>query len=406
VQTTAVRFVFGGCELDVQRLELRRDGEAVAVEPQVFDVLVHLLRHRDRVVSKEELLDEVWGDRFVSESALTSRIKAARRAIGDDGASQRIIRTLHGRGYRFVAEVEELVPSGRITQQPTIAREQHPQQRVELCTGLDGVHLAYASVGTGPTLVKAANWLNHLDYDWESPVWRHWWRELSARYHLVRYDERGCGLSDWDVEDFSLEAWVADLETVVDAAGLDRFVLLGISQGGPVAIAFAARHPERVRGLILFGTFMQGRRIRATTVQEQEEARVQVQLVRVGWGQDNATFRRVFAMQFMPDGTQEQWKAFDELQRRTTSTANAVRFVEAFGGIDVTSLVGRVSAPSLVIHCRGDVRLPLEGGRQLAALLPDSRFVILDSANHLLLEDEPAWPRFLAEVDAFIAELR
>ena len=405
MQTAAVRFAFDGCELDAQRLELRRDGQAVAVEPQVFDVLVHLLRHRDRVVSKEELLDEVWGDRFVSESALTSRIKAARRAIGDDGTSQRIIRTLHGRGYRFVADVEELAPSGRIAQRATSAHEQRPQQRVELCTGLDGVHLAYASVGTGPTLVKAANWLSHLDYDWESPVWRHWWRELSARYHLVRYDERGCGLSDWDVEDFSLEAWVADLETVVDAAGLDRFVLLGISQGGPVAITFAARHPERVRGLILFGTFMQGRRVRATTVQEQEEARVQVQLVRLGWGQDNATFRRVFAMQFMPDGTQDQWKAFDELQRRTTSTANAVRFVEAFGGIDVTDLAGSVSAPSLVIHCRGDIRLPIEGGRQLAALLPDCRFVILDSANHLLLEDEPAWPRFLAEIDAFIAEL-
>ena len=240
--------------------------KAVAVEPQVFDVLVHLLRHRDRVVSKEELLDEVWGDRFVSESALTSRIKAARRAIGDDGASQRIIRTLHGRGYRFVADVDELAPSG--ADAPRRPRERTSnvlQQRVQLCTGRRTVCTSPTpSVGTGPTLVKAANWLSHLDYDWESPVWRHWWRELSARYQLVRYDERGCGLSDWDVEDFSLEAWVADLETVVDAAGLDRFVLLGISQGGPVAITYAARHPERVRGLILFGTFLQGRRIRAT----------------------------------------------------------------------------------------------------------------------------------------------
>jgi pimeloyl-ACP methyl ester carboxylesterase len=399
-----VRFAFDGCELDAQRRELRRDGQPVAVEPQVFDVLVHLLRHRDRVVSKVELLDEVWGDRFVSESALTSRIKAARRAVGDDGATQRIIRTFHGRGYRFVADVEERGPTAAAA--PQAEGEQHPQQRVRLCVGQGGVRLAYATVGTGPTLVKAANWLNHLDYDWESPVWRHWWRELSGRYQLVRYDERGCGLSDWDVEDFSLQAWVSDLETVVDAAGLDRFVLLGISQGGPVAITYAARHPDRVRGLILFGTFMQGRRIRATTVHEHEEARVQVQLVRLGWGRDDAAFRRVFAMQFMPSGTQQQWEAFDELQRRTTSTVNAARFVEAFGGIDVADLVGSVSAPSLVIHCRGDVRVPIEGARRLAALLPDSRFVILDSANHLLLEDEPAWPRFLAEIDAFIAELR
>jgi len=398
-----VILAFGDCELDLDRYELRRAGLLVPIEPQVFDVLMHLASHPARVVSKEELLDTVWGDRFVSESALTSRIKAARRAVGDDGASQRVIRTLHGRGYRFIADVQELAPSG--PGPAPLASEHHRRQQVRLCTGRGGVRLAYASVGTGPTLVKAANWLNHLDYDWESPVWRHWWRELSDRYQLVRYDERGCGLSDWDVEDFSLEAWVADLETVVDAAGLDRFVLLGISQGGPVAITYAARHPDRVRGLILFGTFMQGRRVRATTVQELEEARVQVQLVRLGWGQDNAAFRRVFAMQFMPEGTQEQWRAFDELQRRTTSAANAVRFVEAFGGIDVTDVVSSVSAPSLVIHCRGDIRLPLEGGRQLAALLPDSRFVILDSADHLLLEDEPAWPRFLAEIDAFMAEL-
>jgi len=396
-----VPFAFDGCELDADRLELRRDGEAVAVEPQVFDVLVHLLRHRDRVVSKEELLDEVWGDRFVSESALTSRIKAARRAIGDDGTSQRIIRTLHGRGYRFVADVEERAPSSKTALPTANARG----QRVRLCTGPDGVRLAYASVGTGPTLVKAANWLTHLDYDWESPVWRHWWAELSDRYHLVRYDERGCGLSDWDVEEFSLDAWVADLEAVVDAAGLDRFVLMGISQGGAVAITYAARHPERVRGLILFGTFMQGRRIRATTAQEQEEARVQIQLVRLGWGRDNAAFRRVFAMQFMPEGTKQQWEAFDELQRRTTPPANAVRFIEAFGGIDVSNIVGGVTAPSLVIHARGDIRIPLENGRRLAALLPNSRLVILDSANHLLLENEPAWPQFLAEVDAFISEL-
>jgi DNA-binding winged helix-turn-helix (wHTH) protein len=185
-----VRFAFDGCELDAQRRELRRDGQAVAVEPQVFDVLVHLLRHRDRVVSKVELLDEVWGDRFVSESALTSRIKAARRAVGDDGATQRIIRTFHGRGYRFVADVEERAPAAAAA--PQAQGEQDPQQRVRLCVGQGGVRLAYATVGTGPTLVKAANWLNHLDYDWESPVWRHWWRELSGSYRLVRYDERGC----------------------------------------------------------------------------------------------------------------------------------------------------------------------------------------------------------------------
>jgi len=400
-QTAAVRFTFNGCELDLQRYELWRDGAAVPVEPQVFDVLVYLLRHRDRVVTKEELLDEVWGDRFVSESALTSRIKAARRAIGDDGTAQRAIRTVHGRGYRFVTEVHEAA----VRPAETEVADRRQQQRIQFCTTADGVRLAYATVGRGSPLVKAANWLSHLDYDWESPVWRHWWRDLSANHRLVRYDERGCGLSDWDVEELSLETWVADLETVVDAAGLERFPLLGLSQGGPVAITYASRHPERVTGLILYGTYAQGRLVRARTPEAEDEARLHVQLVRLGWGRDDPAFRRVFAMQFMPHGTLEQWEQFDELQRRTTTAANAVRFMEAFALTDVADLASTLSVPTLVLHARGDARAPLEASRQLAALIPGSRFVTLESPNHLLLGDEPAWSRFVDEVEAFLDEL-
>ena len=235
-------FVFGDCELDLDRFELRRAGRRWPVEPQVFDLLAVLIRERRRVVPKEELLDTVWGNRFVSESALTSRVKAARQAIGDDGHSQRLIRTAHGRGYQFVAPVEEAAqpgPAASLSPAP-------PAQEIRFCTAGDGTRLAYATSGAGPPLVKAANWLSHLDYDWESPVWRHWLAELSRRFRLVRYDERGCGLSDWDIGRFSFDDWVDDLEAVVDAAGLDRFPLLGISQGGPVAIAYAVRHPERV----------------------------------------------------------------------------------------------------------------------------------------------------------------
>jgi pimeloyl-ACP methyl ester carboxylesterase/DNA-binding winged helix-turn-helix (wHTH) protein len=390
VQTAAVRFTFEGCELDLGRYEVRRDGDVVAVEPQVFDVLVHLVRHRDRVVSKEELLDEVWGDRFVSESALTSRIKAARRAIGDDGTVQRVIRTVHGRGYRFVADAVEVTGTGT---DDDVDRHRPAEQRIQFCTTPDGVQLAYATVGHGPPLVKVANWLTHLDYDWESLVWRHWWRDLSAGHRLVRYDERGCGLSDRDVDDFSLDTWVGDLETVVDAAGLDRFPLLGISQGGPVAMIYAARHPERVSGLILYGTYAEG------------EARLLVQLVRLGWGHDTPAFRQVFASQFMPEGTIEQWEAFDELQRMTTSPGNAVRFMETFQTVDVVDVARAVSVPTLVLHARRDARIPVAEGRRLAALIPGSRFVPLESPNHLLLGDEPAWPRFMDEVEAFLAEL-
>jgi DNA-binding winged helix-turn-helix (wHTH) protein len=237
-------FVFSDCELDLDRFELRRAGRLRPVEPQVFDLLAVLIRERHRVVPKEELLDTVWGNRFVSESALTSRVKAARQAIGDDGRSQRLIRTAHRRGYQFTAPVDEAAQPEPVAS-PSPAP---PEQEIRFSTTGDGTRLAYAVSGAGPPLVKAANWLGHLAYDWESPVWRHWLAELSRRFRLVRYDERGCGLSDWDIGRFSFDAWVDDLEAVVDAAGLDRFPLLGISQGGPVAIAYAVRHPERPPG--------------------------------------------------------------------------------------------------------------------------------------------------------------
>jgi DNA-binding winged-HTH domains len=327
-------FVFGDCELDLDRFELRRGGRLRPVEPQVFDLLAVLIRERHRVVPKEELLDIVWGNRFVSESALTSRVKAARQAIGDDGRSQRLIRTAHGRGYQFVASADEAAQPDPVASVPSAP----PEQEIRFCITGDGTRLAYAISGAGPPLVKAANWLSHLAYDWESPVWRHWLAELSRRFRLVRYDERGCGLSDWDIGRFSFEDWVDDLEAVVDAAGLDRFPLLGISQGGPVAIAYAVRHPERVTHLVLLGSFAQGRRKCARTPDELALAEAHVEIVRLGWGRPDPTYRQIFIARFLPEATQEQWRSFDELQRRSTSPENAWRFVDAFGNIDVTNL--------------------------------------------------------------------
>jgi pimeloyl-ACP methyl ester carboxylesterase/DNA-binding winged helix-turn-helix (wHTH) protein len=398
-------YQFDDVEIDLARLEIRRGGQAVPVEPQVFDVLRYLVEHRDRVVPKDELLERVWNDRFVSESALTSRIKAARRAVGDDGQSQRTIRTAHGRGYRFVADVREADERATGAMSTTSAAAPAGQQ-IRFCRAADGTRLAYAAVGDGPPLVKAANWLSHLDYDWESPVWRHWWRGLADRFRLVRYDDRGCGLSDWVTSGLDLETWVSDLAAVVDAAGLDRFDLLGISRGGPVAIAYAARYPERVSHLVLYGAFLQGRLVRATTQDDTVEAQLQVQLARLGWGRDIPAFRQVFAAQFMPHGTRQLWEAFDELQRRTTSPGNAAAYLQASGSVDATAFAPQVQAPTLVLHGRGDRRVPLEQGRLIASLVPNSRLVTLDSENHILLEDEPAWPQFLEEMDRFLTPTR
>jgi pimeloyl-ACP methyl ester carboxylesterase/DNA-binding winged helix-turn-helix (wHTH) protein len=396
-----VRYVFGDVALDTDSYELRRGGEPVHVEPQVFDVLTVLLANRNRVVPKTELLDTVWGDRFVGESALSSRIKAARQAVGDDGSAQRVIRTHHGRGYRFVADVQ--VEGGARRPRPGDGAPA-PEQVIRFCTTVDGVRLAYATIGHGPPLVRAAHWITHLDFDWNSPVWRHWLEGLAVGRTLVRYDERGCGLSDHDVDEWSLDAFVRDLEAVVDELGLERFPLIGVSQGGPVAIAYTDRHPERVSRLVLIGAYALGRRRRARTDEERREADLQIEVARVGWGRDDPTFRRFFTSSFIPDAPPELWDAFAELLRRTTPAENAARLLETWAEIDVTDAARRITAPTLILHARDELRVPFEQARQLAALIPGSRLVPLDSRDHLLRADDPAWGRFLEEVDAFLAE--
>jgi len=395
-----MRYAFAGLTLDTDRFALRRGDEIVHVEPQVFDVLAYLLEHRDGVVTKTELLDAVWGDRFVSESALTSRIKAARQAVGDDGTAQSVIRTVHGRGYQFVAAVTASITVAAPS--PLEPPAAPIEQEIRFCTTDDGVRLAYAITGSGPPLVRAAVWMTHVDYDLHSPVWRHWLTDLSAHHTLIRYDERGCGLSDHDVE-FSFDAWVADLEAVVDAAGLDRFALLGHSQGGGVSIAYAARHPERVSHLVLVNSYLRGRYLRAATETERRDAELQVEMAVVGWGRDDVAYRHFFASQFLPDGTPELWDAFAELQRRTTSAENAQGFFETYARIDVTELAQGITVPTLVLHARDDVRVPYAQAREIAAAIPGSRLVPLDSPNHLFLPDEPAWGVLHAEVERFLA---
>jgi pimeloyl-ACP methyl ester carboxylesterase/DNA-binding SARP family transcriptional activator len=276
-----------------------------------------------------------------------------------------------------------------------------PRQEVRFCVAPDGVRIATAVLGQGPPLVKTANWMTHLEYDWKSPLWRHFSRELSRDFRLVRYDSRGNGLSDWDVEDFSLDACVGDLEAVVDGLGLARFPLLGISQGCRVAVAFAARHPERVSRLVLYGGSARGFLHRDPSARATREA-LQA-LIREGWGKDIPAFLQVFTTLFMPGATRQQMAWFNELQRASTSPENALKITQAFAEIDVTNLLGTLRAPTLVLHAHADAMVPFEEGRRTAAAIPDARFVALESQNHLLLEDEPAFGHLLGEIRAFLA---
>ncbi len=273
-------------------------------------------------------------------------------------------------------------------------------QQVRFCSAPDGARIAFATLGHGPPLVKTANWLTHLEYDWKSPMWRQLALELSRERQLIRYDQRGSGLSDWDVDDMSLDAWVGDLKVVVDTLGLDSFPLLGMSQGCRVAVAFAARYPERVSHLVLYGGGARGWKHRDPGARA-TRAGLQA-IIEEGWGRDIPAFRQVFSTLFMPEASAEDLSAFNELQRVSASAANARRITEAASDVDVSDLLARITAPTLVLHANRDAMVPFEEGRLLAAGIRDARFVALDSQNHLLLAAEPAFERFLSEIRRFI----
>jgi class 3 adenylate cyclase/pimeloyl-ACP methyl ester carboxylesterase len=276
-------------------------------------------------------------------------------------------------------------------------------QEIRFCTAADGVQLAYSMIGQGPPLMKTGNWMTHLEYDLESPIWRHLYRELVKDYTLVRYDARGNGLSDRTVDTISFDAFVSDLEAVVDAAGLAKFALFGISQGCAVSIAYAVRHPERVSHLILYGGFALGWNMRTQTAAQKEANAAMLTLMRVGWGKENAVFRQLFTSLFVPGGTKEQLDWFNELQRMTGSGDMAARIFESCSRIDVTALLPRVSVPTLVLHARNDAGISFEAGRRMAAGIPGARFVALTGRNHLFLESEPAFGQFLEHTRAFLA---
>lgn len=396
-------FLFEDFVLDLDRRELRRGAGVIAVEPQVFDLLVYLIQNRDRVVSRNDLIASVWGGRIVSDSTLSSRINAARQAIGDSGDAQRLIKTLQRKGIRFIGDVQEerSATSHDGVRGGVAVAATNPAQSVSFCKTADGVNLAVATSGSGRPLVKTANWLNHIDYDWQSPVWSPLLTLLSEKFRLIRYDERANGLSDWDVADVSFEAFVRDLEAVVDGLGLERFPLLGISQGAAVSIAYAARHPERVSRLVLVGGYVLGWRKREGEIEIRKREAIET-LVRLGWGQDNPAFRQIFTSLFIPGGTPEQVQWFNDLQRVSASPENAIRLGRAFGEIDVSALLSKVTVPTLVVHARGDARVPFEQGLRLAREISGAQFVALDSANHVTLSHEPAWSRYTEEVCAFL----
>jgi len=375
-----------------------------------IDVLRRICLH-PRTTDKEAVRWlRLWqGSDPVSEEAaamLSQTLKRLGRADEAADAISAYKRASEQAGVAPAANLPQHAPMPTATPEPPQAptvRNLLQRQTIGFCLTADGVRIAHATVGDGPPLVKAANWLNHLELDWQGPIWGKTFQALAAENTLVRYDERGNGLSDWTIADLSFEAFVRDLETVVDSLGLRRFPLLGISQGCAVSIDYAVRHPERVSALVLVSGYAAGWRI-AASPEEVERREAVKTLTRLGWGTDNPAYRHIFSQTFMPDGTPEELAWFDELQRQTTSADNAVRFQDAFGDIDVRHLLKHVHVPTLVLHARHDQRISIEQGRELAANIPGARFVALESRSHIILGHEPAWEICMKEILSFLRE--
>lgn len=379
-----VRYEFADCVLDTESYQLQRFGTAVPVEPQVFELLSLLVENAGKLVSKDKIIERVWDGRIVSEATISARINAARTAVGDNGKSQAVIRTVQRRGLELVAPVEtdcnETSPAGTAKRTQTI----------HFVRSEDGTSIAYARSGDGSPVVRAGHFLTHLEKDWSSPVWGPYLKELSSRYSLIRYDQRGTGLSEAELKGTRIEDYVADLKAVVDAAGLETFPLVASSQGVPISIVFAAAYPERVSRLVLYGGFAQGR-ARRDHQYANDEANALMALIRSGWGKPDSPFMVAFTSVFCPGASKEEMDNMVEIQLASTSAENAATIRSAFDQFDVSACLPQVRVPTLIIHANGDAVHPVTQGRWLASEIPGAEFLQVESNNHVYLPSDPAW---------------
>jgi pimeloyl-ACP methyl ester carboxylesterase len=388
----------GAVELDESLFEVRRDGAVVPLEPQAFDVLVHLVRHRDRVVAKEELMDEVWGGRFVSETAVTSQIKQIRRALGDDGQAQRLVRTLHGRGYRFTGSVEEMGAHPAAAPATTVPSPPAGAAAPVRYTTSDGLHIAYQVTGQGERdLVLISGFVSHLDLDWEDPRHAYFLERLGGMGRLIRFDKRGTGMSDRPSGIPDLETRMHDVLAVMDAAGSERAVLCGYSEGGPMAMLMAAMHPERVAGLVLYGTY--ARRVWAEDypwAQTQEERAAYTDQLVTSWDWESDLLHRVPS----GDRAMQEWWARRMRAAATPGTIKALMDMNSL--VDVRAVLPTISAPTLVVHRRGDGMFAPDEGRYLADRIPGARFELIEGTDHFVSGD-PA--QLLDVIEPFVTSI-
>lgn len=387
---------FADCTLDTDAHELQRDGAVVPVEPQVFELLVLFVRNSGRLVSHDEILSAVWHNRIVSEAAVSSRIAALRRAVGDDGKRQQILRTVSRCGFKFLPTVETREGPARSEAPVRPAPPPAPPPsddapRIRVAGSEDGVGIAFAQMGSGPPLLRAGHFLTHLTYDWRSMIWRPLLERLGGHFTLTRYDQRGTGCSD-EAGTLDLDGLVADLGAVADAAGLERFPIFAASQGVPVSIAYAARNPDRVSRLVLYGGYARGRSLRGPEEQAMGEALVE--MIRAGWGRAGA-FADAFATLYAPDASPDQRRDLVAMQLASASAETAIALRRAIDSFDIAHLLPAIAVPTLIVHGRDDAVHPLAQARVLAAGLRNAELHILETRNHVPLPGDPAWEELM-----------
>ncbi len=394
-------FRFETFELDVAERRLVRSGELIPLRSKVFDTLCILVENHGRLVRKDELMQRLWPDSVVEENNLDHNISKLRRALQDGVNGQKFIETVPRQGYRFIALVQQ-APASSPPRTVEASTEAEPlgDQEIQTFTTSDGVRIAYTVGGSGPPLVRTIDWLNHLDFEWKNPFRRQWFSEIMRHNAFLRYDQRGSGLSDWNIDDFSFERSLADFEELIAAVGWDKFALVGSCQGGAIAAAYAARHPERVTKLVLTGAFARGWPPPGSMMTEQFNA--MLTLIRLGWGRDNPAFRQLWTTLFRPDASPKESEWMNEFQRITSSPDNAALMMAEFPKIDVTDLLPKVGCPTLVLHSRDEAVVPASEGRLIASRIRGARYVELPSRSHEVVPGEPAWQMFVDEVSRFL----
>lgn len=388
-----MRYAFSNLILDTEAHVLLRAGEPCAIEPQVFDLLVLLVRHAGALVTKDQLVDSIWGGRIVSESAISARIAAARKAVGDDGKNQRIIKTVARRGLQFVADVTTLDDA------PPAPDTAPPRPKVRYATADDGVKIAFSVMGSGPPLLRIAHHPAHLELEWGVDLGRALFVALSRRFTLIRMDHRGSGLSDLDVDDFSARRAAKDMASVLDAMGVEKTAVLGTSSGGMIGVEFAATYPERTTRLITLGGYVDGRSIREGAVPDPI-----LSMAKAGWDTPDSAFLSGYMSVYFPTASPEVLQQLGHIAQNSCPVENGVAGREYFNTLSIADRLAHVTAPTLVIHGRGDAVHPLSEAQKLARGVPNAELLVLETRNHYPLPDEPVWAEMIAAIYAFAAD--